>query len=215
MRRADAAASRGSPPGHASPGRGCAHGLGLGREPPVPTGGGESGGGREAGSDRGRAAGKEGTAEACGGGGRVARGAGRTPGDTARRGQDGETTADRRRDPTQPTPPTAGPPPPPRGARPSPNPRQPTPRANNHPETACGARKLSKVGDTDHGRPVASARAQIPFSSPHRQGPHYSPTPATEAGGGGGTPCLHLGGRRAQRPCEDTPSHATPGEACT
>ena len=39
----------------------------------------------------------------------------------------------------------------------------------------------------------------------------YAEPPATEAGGG--TPCLHLGGRRAQRPCEDSPQPRAPGGA--
>lgn len=193
QRRADAAASRGSPPGHASPGRGRARGLGLGREPPVPTGR-EPRGGREAGTGRGHTAGKAPQGE---GGGRRAAPAGRRQTPPPRAGR--RTTADRRARPH----PRHHRGPPPGGARPSPAPRHPRGGDTRRPLAARGS---SRRGDRPH-RP-RQARGLGASSRPLFSPLAGDVPPATEAGGG--TPCLHLGGRRAQRPCEDSPQPRAP-----
>lgn len=173
QRRADAAASRGSPPGHASPGRGRTHGLGLGREPPVPTGREPRGVGRGAGTDRGRAAGKEGTAEAGGAAGPAGRR--EAPPAKGRTVNDGGPKTRPHTTPHHPR----GPPP---ATRHETIPNTPdTPRANTT-QRPLAARGSSRRGRRQPRRPGASARAQIPPSLlPTGRAP---PPPATEAGGG-------------------------------
>ena len=169
QRRADAAASRGSPPGHASPGRGRARGLGLGREPPVPTGR-EPRGGREAGTGRGHTAGKAPQGE---GGGRRAAPAGRRQTPPPRAGR--RTTADRRARPH----PRHHRGPPPGGARPSPAPRHPRGGDTRRPLAARGS---SRRGDRPH-RP-RQARGLGASSRPLFSPLAGDVPPATEAGGG-------------------------------
>lgn len=116
-----------------------------------------------------------------------------------RQGRDGERRRTGGRDPTPAT--TAGPR---RVARDRPQPPD-TPGAVT-PEGRL-RREEALEGETDHtgpGRPGASARAHVPFSPLSRA---TSPRPQRR---GAGTPCLHLGGRRAQRPCEDSPQPRAP-----
>ncbi|XP_055254975.1 basic proline-rich protein-like, partial [Moschus berezovskii] len=196
QRRADAAASRGSPPGHASPGRGRARGLGLEREPPVPTAGREPHGvgGREAGTGRGRAAGKAPRGE---GRGRGPAGRRKTPPPWAGR----RTPADPRRDPEPQPPPRA-----PAARRETvPDPPDTTPPGgDNTPRPLAARGKALSRGETDHGGPAGQGpRRGLPSPSPLSRA--ASPQPRRR-----GTPCLHLGGRRARRPCEDTPQPRDP-----
>lgn len=102
------------------------------------------------------------------------------------------------------------------------------------PENACGARRGSRWERGGRGRGRGHARAPPPpcllpsLSRAAPPGPRRRLPPAAAARprtlpgagagpAGGGTdgaraeaPCLHLGGRRAPRPCEETPSRATP-----
>lgn len=228
-RRKDTAASRGPPPGHASPGRGHAR---------------DTASGRAARPDRARR---------CLGG---ARGAEGTPGGAADRGRElaGHRRHRRRRvggarqtggggGPDSTPPPTS------RGlpaARRGDSARRPhpTPGETHHAQkTACGARRLPK--GRRRPRPTASARALWSVSSlsraarapprprsrrrPPPANPPHRPTraPSSEraagagrggvgcgadtAGGRGGAPVSALRGTKGtRRPCEDTPAAPPP-----
>ncbi|XDC75126.1 hypothetical protein R6Z07F_006299 [Ovis aries] len=126
-----------------------------------------------------------------------------------RGGEGGASRADRKTRP-HPRHHHGAPPPPPRGARPSPTPD--TPRGQQHPEAACGARTRSQGRRPTPEGPAgqgagASARAHGPLlPSRGRHLPHGHRA-------FGGTPCLHLGGRRARRALRGQPPAAHPGGA--
>ncbi|XDA69624.1 hypothetical protein R6Z07_000006 [Ovis aries] len=189
QRRADAAASRGSPPRHASPGRGRARALGLGREPPVPTG-------RE----------PRGVWPGSGHGPRTHGGGEGTAGVGERGAPAGRTG---RRDPTPAT--TTGPHPRHRVARD--RPRPPT-----HPGGSNTQRPLAARGRAPRGedRPQKARRARGGGASARAHGP-LLPSRGRHLPHGhrafGGTPCLHLGGRRARRALRGQPPAAHPGGA--
>ncbi|XDA69623.1 hypothetical protein R6Z07_000001 [Ovis aries] len=143
--------------------------------------------GREAGTGRGRTA------------------AGKAPAGVGERGAPAGRTG--RRDPTPAT--TTGPHPRHRVARD--RPRPPTPRGQQHPEAACGARTRSQgrrptpEGPAGQGGP--RRELTVPFlPSRGRHLPHGHRA-------FGGTPCLHLGGRRARRALRGQPPAAHPGGA--
>ncbi|CAM9132093.1 unnamed protein product [Rangifer tarandus platyrhynchus] len=174
---------------------------------------GESHGGRP-GSGHGprtRGRGRKAPQRRGGGGGGGAGPAGRR-GNTARQGQGSE----RRRtgDATPHTPPNQprGAPQPRHEARDRPQPPT-TPQGPTPPEGRLRREGALEGGkDTDHGRPVASARAQIPFSPPHRRGT----PPATEAGGtprpgGSHPPPGRRAGGRAHAPHTATAHTTTAG----
>lgn len=228
-RRKDTAASRGPPPGHASPGRGHAR---------------DTASGRAARPDRARR---------CLGG---ARGAEGTPGGAADRGREpaGHRRHRRRVGGARQTGGGGGPDSTPRpisrglpAARRGDSARRPhpTPGETHHAQkTACGARRLPK--GRRRPRPTASARALWSVSSlsraarapprprsrrrPPPANPPHRPTraPSSEraagagrgggvgcgadtAGGRGGAPVSALRGTKGtRRPCEDTPAAPPP-----
>ena len=175
QRRADAAASRGSPPGHASPGRGRARGLGPGREPPVPTGREPRGGGgrREAGHGP-RTHGGKGTAGVRRR--RVGGRAGRAPGNTAAEGGTANDGGPEDATPPHPPPPRA----PAAWRETIPSPRHPRGSDTRRPLAARGSSQRGETDPGGPGRPGASAGALVPFS------PLAGDVPPGHRGGGGG-----------------------------
>ncbi|XP_052520172.1 basic proline-rich protein-like [Budorcas taxicolor] len=199
QRRADAAASRGSPPRHASPGRGRARGLGLGREPPVPTGRGPRG--VWPGSGHGPRT--HGAGEAAAGVGVGGAPAGRRDTPPPRAGR--RTTADRK---TRPHPRHHRGPPPPRGARPSPTPDTPraaTPKGRLRRDEALPGTREGRAHAphtatghaTTAGQPPPDGRGGSDRGAPRRAPPR--PLGGRRSPGETGGTWKGEGGRGAQR----------------
>ena len=188
----DAAASRGSPPGHASPGRGRARTTRPRPEPPAPTRRGEAAG---AGTDPGRAA--RGAVEEAG---RTSvAGTPPPPGAGGERRRNGRGPA---------TPPPRAP-----AARARDRPRPPTPRG--YAQRPLAARGRFPKG-TDRGGQRPGARGQGPrreLSLPSLPSHGQRAPPVASARGGGGAPRLHLGGQRAPAALRGNPQPRHPGKA--